>query len=76
MLTAFKKKKKDFILFLDRGEGREKQGEKHQCVTASCTPPTGDLPTTQACALTGNGTGNPLVHRPALNPLGHTSQGC
>ena len=30
-----------FYLFLDRGEGREK--EKHQCVVASCTPPTGDL---------------------------------
>ena len=30
---------------------------------------------TQACALTGNQTGDPLVHSPALNPLGHTSQG-
>ena len=26
---------------------------------------------TQTCALTGN----PLVHRPAINPLSHTSQG-
>ena len=35
---------KDFIyLFLERGEGREEEGEKHQCVVASCTPPTGDL---------------------------------
>ena len=34
---------KGFIyLFLDRGERREKEGEKHQLV-ASCTPPTGDL---------------------------------
>ena len=32
-------------------------------------------PTTQACALTGNQTGNPLVRRLALNPLSHTSQG-
>ena len=32
-----------FILFLDRGEGREKEGEKHQCVVASHTPPTGGL---------------------------------
>ena len=32
------------ILFLlDRGEGREKEGEKHQCVVASPTPPTGAL---------------------------------
>ena len=36
--------KKDFIyLFLGRGEGREKEGEKHQCVVASHTPPTRDL---------------------------------
>ena len=37
-------KKKGFILlFLERGREGEKQGEKHQCVVASCTPPTGDL---------------------------------
>ena len=29
------------ILFLERGEGRE--GEKHQCVVASCMPSNGDL---------------------------------
>ena len=35
---------KDFIyLFLERGEGGEREGEKHQCVIASCAPPTGDL---------------------------------
>ena len=39
--------KKDFnYLFLDRGEGKEKEGEKHQCVVASSAPPTGDLPAT------------------------------
>ena len=32
-------------------------------------------PTTQACALTGNRTSYPLVLRPTLNPLSHTSQG-
>ena len=32
-------------------------------------------PATQACALTGNRICDPLVHRPALNPLSHTSQG-
>ena len=31
--------------------------------------------TTQACALTGNQTSDPLVCRPALNPLSFTSQG-
>ena len=29
-------------LFLDRGEGKG-EGENHQCVVASHTPPTGDL---------------------------------
>ena len=53
----------------------EKGGEKHQCVVASHAPPTGDLAKTQACALTGNQTSDPLVHRLALNPLNHTSHG-
>ena len=39
-LCALRKKKKKFIF---RGEGREEEGEKHQCVVASCTPPAGDL---------------------------------
>ena len=30
-------------LFLERGEGREKERERHQCVVASCVPPTRDL---------------------------------
>ena len=36
---------KDFILFyfLQRGRERERQGENHQCVIASCMPHTGDL---------------------------------
>ena len=29
-------------LFLDREEGREKEGEKHQCVVASYALPSGD----------------------------------
>ena len=32
-----------FYLFLEKGEGREKDGEKHQCVVASRVIPTGDL---------------------------------
>ena len=35
---------KDFTyLFLERGEGKEKEREKHRCVVASHVPPTGDL---------------------------------
>ena len=35
-------KKKSFI-FRQRGREGEREGEKHQCVVASCAPPTGDL---------------------------------
>ena len=31
-----------FILFFREGKGGEREGEKHQCVVASCAPPTGD----------------------------------
>ena len=57
--------KKDFIyLFLEREEGKgRKQRERNI------------WPATQAHALTRNWTSNLLVHRPALNPLSHTSQG-
>ena len=57
---------------------REKKGgrKKHQHVVASwVSPPSETQPATQACALTGNWTGDPLVRRPALNPLSHTNQG-
>ena len=37
-------------------------------------PLVGTWPATQACALTGNRTSDPLVHRWALSPLSHTSQ--
>ena len=38
-------------------------------------PLLGTWPATQACALTGNRTGDPLVRRPVLNPLSYTGQG-
>ena len=69
---------KDFIqLFLERGEGKEKGGGKHQCVVGSPAPPTGDL----ACNLGMypdwelNWRPFKLVARLALNPLSHTNQG-
>ena len=66
---------KNFIyVFLDRGEGREKEGERHINVWFPLTPPP-HWTATQACALTRNQTGNPLVCRPKLNPLNHTSLG-
>ena len=67
---------RDFIyLFLERRREGEREGEKHQCVVASSTPPAGDLAQTQACALTGNRTRDLLVRSLALSPLSHTSQG-
>ena len=63
-----------FYLFLEKG--REKEREKNISVWLPLVDPQlGTWPSTQACALTGNQTVNPLVHRPALNPLSHTCQG-
>ena len=65
-----------FYLFLERGEGREKERERNidMWLPLAC-PQLGSKPATQACTLTGNRTGKSLVHRLALNPLSHTSQG-
>ena len=57
------------------GKEGERVEDKHLCVVASRATLLGTWPTTQACALTGNRTSDPLVRRPALNPLSHTSQG-
>ena len=66
---------KDFIyLFFRKGKGKTKRRRENVCLPLVC-PLLGTWPTTQACALTGNWTGNPLVCRSALNPLSHTSQG-
>ena len=69
--------KKDFIyLFLEKGEGREKERERNINVWLPLVHPLlGTWPSTQAWAMTGNRTGDPLVRRPALSPLSHTSQG-
>ena len=70
--------KKDFIyLFLERGEGKGKERERNiNMWLPPAHPQLGTWPTTQACALTRNQTSDPLVLRPELNPLNHTSQGC
>ena len=58
------------LLFLERG--RERNIAVWLPLMCSLL---GTWPKTQACALSGNQTGDPLVHRPVLNPLSHTSQG-
>ena len=51
--------------FKESGEGREGTREKYHCVIVSRVPPTpGVCLLLQACASTGNQTGDPLVHRP------------
>ena len=44
-LSTFLKKKLKKIVFIFREKGREggREGEKHQCVVASSTPPARDL---------------------------------
>ena len=69
---------KDFTyLFLEGGERREKERERNNDRLPLACPLLGTWPTTQACALTGNGdcTSDLSVCRLALNPLSHTSQG-
>ena len=64
---------KNFIyLFLERGEQRE--GNSNVWLPL-LHPLLGTWPATQARALTGNRTSKPMVCRPELNPLSHTSQG-
>ena len=62
-------------LFLEGGKGRRRRGRDINVWLPLTHPLLGAWPATQACALTGNLTGNPLGHRPVLNPLSYTSQG-
>ena len=61
-----------FIYFTEQG-GRKRERETSMCGYL-LRPSLGTQPATQACVLTGNRTGDPLVQKPALNPLNHTSQ--
>ena len=64
------------FLFIFRERGKEGERERNINVWVPFTRPLlRTWPATQACALTGNRTQDPLVYRPALNPLSYTSQG-
>ena len=64
-----------FLKFTFRERGREGERNVNVWLPLAC-PLLGTWPTTQACALTGNRTGDPLVHRLMLHLPSHTSQGC
>ena len=51
-------------LFLERGEVRKNRERNSNVWLPLRWPPLGTRPVTQACALTGYWTGNPLVHSP------------
>ena len=66
---------KDFYLFLERGEVREERERNINWLLPLACLQVGTWPATQAWVLSGNRTGDLLVHRLMLNPLSHTSQG-
>ena len=75
LLSTFFKFLKKFYLFLERGEGREKERERNINVWLPFTlPRLGTWLAIQTCDLTGNRTSDLSIHRPALNPLNHSSQ--
>ena len=70
-----------FIYFYREGKGRRKKGRQMSVckryvdwLPLLC-PQLGTWLATQACALTGNQTGDLLVNRQVLSPLSHISQG-
>ena len=62
-------------MYFQRERGGEGEREGNIDWLPLMHPQMGTQPTTQVCALTGNRTGNLLVHRLAFNPLSHTSPG-
>ena len=72
--------KKKILFSLSQGRrGGDREGEKHQCVVTSCTPPTGDLACNPGmwpdwelnwgCFGSQAGTQSTEPHRPGLNQL-------
>ena len=64
------------LLFIFRQRGREGEQERNINVWLPLVCPLlATWPAAQACALTGNRTGDPLVRRLVLSPLSHTGLG-
>ena len=65
-----------FYLFIFReGKGGRKGGRETSVCVCLCCSPYWEPGLQPRHVPTGKRTGNPLVHRPAFNPLSHTSQG-
>ena len=81
LLEALHFSLKFFLLIPERGKGRKREEEKHEHereTSTGClshTPQLGTEPATQACALTGNPTCDPLVCEMMPNQLGYTGPG-
>ena len=67
---------KKFYLFLDRGEGREKEKRNIFVWLPLMRPLLGTWLATQVRARTGNTNVTLWFAVPTLSPLSHTSQGC
>ena len=63
-------------LVLERGEGKEKDGEKHQCVVASHVLPTGDLACNPGMCPDWEWNWQPFGSKAGTQSLSHTSQSC
>ena len=61
--------------FLERGVEKEKEREKHQCVVASYSTPTGDRAHNPGMCPDWESNWWPFGSQPVLNPLSYTSQG-
>lgn len=71
-----------FIIIFEReGRKEEREGENTDVCERNMNglpldhPQWGTWPVTKTCALSGDQTSDPSVHRPALNPFSHTTHG-
>ena len=64
-----------FYFFREKRRERGREGENINVWVPLTHPLLGTWSSTQACALTGNWTADPLVHRPELSLLSYISQG-
>ena len=67
LLKSFLKRFYYLFIFRERGRVGEREGNLNVLMPLM-QPLLGTWPATQACALTGTQTSDPLVHRLALNP--------